>query len=114
MSPNGRHTMANTTKKFTLASLKSFVRKSFEAENLFVLQTSSFDSMQDMVTTTEGKSLTQVTALDARHPENTLGVQGMWVVGSGNMFTNVSSRFPGFEAWEVYNCCGSCIIARKA
>lgn len=94
--------------KPTLATLKSFIRKNREA--LLVRRESKFDGMTDSVEQTGHKLFTP--AVDALPGciENTLGIEGVWVVRGSN---DRISRFEDgqLEGFSVYNCCGSFTVA---
>lgn len=95
--------------KITLATVKSFIRKN---EALFILCKSSFDGMTDGVETIRGARF-EPAVKTTRFVENTLGIEGAWVVGgSRNYFRPfISDEFVGIE---VFNCCGSFVLAVKA
>lgn len=95
------------TKKSTMATVKSFIRKN--RENLFVRKTSSFSGMSDMVEKCEGATFKPAEE-EVRYPENSLGIKGVWVVGSSRDLIN-PFRKDGFEGYEIYNACGSFSIA---
>lgn len=95
--------------KITKATLKSFVKKN--REQLFVNVKSKFDGMTDGCESQNGGFQT---AQPTNHEAHTLGVKGIWLVGSsGNYFKPYSED--GFEGICVSNCCGHFIVAiRKA
>jgi len=95
--------------KTTIATLKSFVKKN--QGKLFIKKKSSFDGMTDCVEAIQGAQFVPVTATE-RQPKNTLGIQGVWIVGSSG---NLVDRYEDaqFTGLEVYNCCGTFIIAVK-
>jgi hypothetical protein len=94
--------------KITKATFKSFVKKN---PNLFIKVKSSFDGMTDCVEQLSGGF---VKATNAHYPcDNNLGIQGVWLVG------NSRDSFRPFNdgklsGIEVYNCCGSFIVATVA
>jgi len=95
-------------KKITKATLKSFVKKN--KENLFIKVKSTFDGMSDgIVCINEGF---KKVSLKEDYQEHTLGIEGAWLVGSSRDYFNFYSD-RSFEGIEVYNCCGSFIIATK-
>ena len=94
------------TKKITLATIKSFVRKN--DGNLHINVESNFDGMVDCVMPVNGGyTKAEPTGHNLRH---TLGILGAWFVGQSRDY---------FTAWEdetmtgynVYNCCGSFVLA---
>jgi len=83
-------------KKITMATLKSFIKKSNE---LFVETVSSFDGMTDGISYNKKRSLIKVSK------ENAIGHQGVWCVGGGRdslEFVETDTHF----GIEVYNSCG--------
>ncbi len=95
------------TKKITLATFKSFVKKN--QGKLFIKKRSSFDGMTDCVEPIQGARFNPITPTDSQ-PSRTLGIRGVWLVGSSrNLFEAYEDdRFIGID---VYNCCGTFIIA---
>lgn len=119
-------------KKMTKTTFKSFLKKN--AGNLFIQSVSDFDGMSDMVEFTpssqrkfiplEKKTLSDMDyriaeqrGTDRAHLEdvtfnsqNTLGYIGVWLVDSSrNWFTPYEDD--DFHGIEVYNCCGSFVVA---
>lgn len=95
--------------KITLATIKSFVKKESTNDNLYIKMKSSFDGMVDCV----------MDIKDDFHKANptennlkyTLGFRGVWVVGgSRDYFTAFEND--SFVGYEVYNSCGSFILAK--
>lgn len=94
------------TKKITMATVKSFVRKNASKE-IFVNVKSSFDDMTDMCE--ERNHGFVVASKDDRCVENTLGLCGVWLVGGNDRFSHYEDdRFVGIE---YHNCCGYGVIA---
>lgn len=107
-------------KKTTIATVKSFIRKN--REKLLIKTTSRFDGMVDAVRFEDAPEFTP--ALDAdyydgdtgetvkvpREDRSTLGIQGVWFVGSGDNWCQAfeTDTHIGFD---VSNCCGSWIVA---
>lgn len=93
-------------KRITMATVKSFVRKN--ANKLFVNVKSDFDGMTDgCVKINNGFS---VASKDDSCIENTLGLCGVWLVGSSR------DRFTAYEdnkyiGIKYSNCCGNGVIA---
>lgn len=97
------------TKKITLATFKNFIKKN--EGNLLVNEVSSFDGMHDCVMSSEKKGFRAITKTES-NLKNNLGIVGLWLVGSSRDY------FKQYEdeqhtGIEVYNCCGSQIIAIK-
>jgi len=81
-------------KKITKATFKSFIKKN--EGKLFIQCVSSFDGIFDGV----------------EYVHDTLGYNGIWLVGgSRDYFTAFDNG--DFTGYEVYNCCGSFIIATQ-
>lgn len=97
-----------TTKKITLATVKSFVKKN--RENLFINVRSSFDGMVDGLAYYQD-GFTQATKEDG-NLEHTLGICGAWFVGQSRDYFQ-SFTDGNFEGIKVHNACGSFIIALK-
>jgi len=97
--------MKTTTKKITKATFKSFINK-----NLSVLEVkieSSFDGMTDCVQSIKD-NFKKVTTTNS-NVENTLGIDGVWLVGSRDWFNSYETET--HIGIEYYNCCGSGVIA---
>ena len=107
-----------TTKKITVATVKSFIRKNRAA--LLVKVRGEFNGMEDMVTQTEesefspAKSKTRWSSelsefvADTAECKNTLGVNGVWFCGRDMCSAFESETHRGFR---VYNCCGEWCVA---
>ena len=96
-------TPAETQKKITLATLKSFIRKN--ASSLYLKTKSRFDGMTDCVQEVQD----QFTSILA---ENAIGLKGAYLVGgSRNRFWNFEND--NFVGIEISNCCGRSILAIK-
>ena len=100
----------NTSKKITLATFKSFVKKN--RAQLLINVGSSFNGMTDCVQSTNDSGFS--TALDADTPfNNNLGIHGVWLVfGSRDYFYPTNEN--GLTGIKVSNCCGSFTIATRA
>ena len=100
----------DTSKKITLATFKSFVKKN--RNQLLINVGSSFDGMTDCVQSTNDSGFS--TALDSDTPfNNNLGIHGVWLVfGSRDYF--YPSNENGLTGIKVSNCCGSFTIAIRA
>lgn len=97
-----------TTKKITMATVKSFVRKN--SGNLFINVKSSFDGMTDCCESLyDGFVKAQQ---DTDHPSHTLGIKGAWFVGDSRdyfqPYDNIAGDMTGIE---VSNSCGHFILA---
>ena len=97
-------------KKPTLATLKSFVAKNRGA--LLIKCESSFDAMTDSTVYNHGAAFNPAQTTD-RFLNNTLGVNGIWLVGRSRDYIQPISR-DGFVGYAVSNCCGSFEVAVKA
>lgn len=94
--------------KITLATLKKFIREN--KSNLLLKRKSEFSGMTDGLEFIK-EEFSPVTFTNS-NLENTLGIEGVWVVGgSRNYFTPfVSETHIGID---VYNCCGNFILTVK-
>lgn len=101
------------TKKITRSTIKSFINREIKNNNLYIKTKSSFDGMVDCVMPVDG-GFTKVEKC-TRHEnakQYTLGIKGAWFVGqSRDYFTPWADD--NFIGYEVYNCCGSFILAMK-
>jgi hypothetical protein len=97
-----------TTKKITLATVRSFIKKN--SENLFINVKSSFDGMTDCCES-RNDGFTKAIATD-EHREHQLGVSGAWFVGCSRDYFDAyeDATFTGIK---VFNSCGSFILAIK-
>lgn len=93
-------------KKPTLATLKSFINKN--RPNLHVAVKSTFDGMTDCCEQRSGK-FSPATQSDGY--KNTLGINGVWVVGSDWIKPFDED---GFIGYVVSNCCGHFVVAVPA
>ena len=92
--------------KITKATLKSFIKKN--TNELYIGVKSSFDGMQDCVMDDE-KTFSKA-QFSAEYEKYNLGIKGLWLVGgSRNLFDSYEDET--FKGIEVYNCCGSQILA---
>lgn len=87
-------------KKITLATLKSFIKKS---ESLFVLIESSFDGMIDGIRYETEKRIVKVSK------ENAIGHNGVWCVGSSRDYFRYFEN-ENYFGIEVSNSCGCGIL----
>lgn len=95
--------------KITKATFKSFVKKN---PNLFIKVKSRFDGMTDCVEQLSGGFGKIANAV---YPcDNNLGLQGVWLVGGSSRNRFYPYNDGKFSGIEVYNCCGSFIVATRA
>lgn len=87
-------------KKITLATLKSFIKKS---NKLFLQTKSSFNGMTDGVEFLKNPALVEI------DKENAIGVNGAWLVGSSRDLFSFVENETHFGI-EIYNCCGTSIL----
>lgn len=100
--------MKTMTKKITLATFKSFVKKN--RQDLFILNKSDFDGMQDCVTSCNStpRKAEERPATGYELP-NTLGIKGIWLVlDSRDWFKDYEDAM--FKGIAVSNCCGSFVV----
>lgn len=104
-------------KKATLSTLKSFVRKNHS--NLMIRCDSSFDGMTDCVEHSRNPQFRPIKPIENEHRafkvaegsfDNTLGISGVWLVGSSRDYIKPYSS-EGMFGYEVYNSCGSFVVA---
>lgn len=93
-------------KKITLATIKSFIKKN---EDLYIKNKSDFDGMVDGVRECSNQSFRKAERKDGL-TENTLGIVGAWFVKSSRDGFN-EYEDEQYKGYEVYNCCGSFILA---
>jgi hypothetical protein len=111
--------MAVATKKITVATVKSFIKKN-RAELLINVR-SAFDGMQDMTCDTGDSGFTAAKSrvyycretgkdVPVSHDNpNTMGVSGVWFTHGRNscsVFENETHN-----GYTVYNCCGEWTVA---
>jgi len=94
-------------KKITLTTIKKFIRDN--RPNLYIKVKSSFDGMSDMVESIDGAQFKSVVE-DTRTSNHTLGIQGAWFVFDSRDHFDAYDK-NGFQGYEVYNCCGSFVLA---
>ena len=96
------------SRKITLATFKSWIRKN---PNFLIMCKSSFDGMIDGISYDSSAEFKP--AESAAFPcNNNLGFSGIWLVfGSRDSFEAYDNN--GFVGIEVYNCCGSFVVAVK-
>lgn len=93
--------------KITRTTVKSFIKNT---EHLYIKCKSRFNGMTDGCDRINDDFDLAVTTSD--NYNNTLGIQGAWFVGSSrDWFTEYDDG--EFKGIEVYNCCGTFILAAK-
>jgi hypothetical protein len=98
-------------KKVTMATIKSFVKRERAIDNLYIKCKDSFDGMVDCVMPCKDQGMSKVTQSNLQEA-HTLGIAGAWFVGSSrDYFTPFADD--DFIGYEVYNCCGSFILAMR-
>lgn len=98
-----------TTKRITLATLKSFAKRN--SDNLFVKNLSDFDGMTDCVEFEKNPTWKKSRFIDASNYYRT-GIEGIYTVGnSRDYFTKYEDG--EYIGIKIYNCCGSAILAIK-
>lgn len=102
-----RKVMTTTSKKITKATVKSFIKKN--RETLFINCKSSFSGMTDMVERNPNAGF-KIAQTEERNAENTFGIAGAWFVGYSRDYFKAFEN-ADFTGIEVYNSCGSFILA---
>lgn len=94
------------TKKITLATIKSFIKKN--NDNLFIDVCSKFNGMIDCIDSVN-TGFDKV-KFNTENLKNTLGIPGAWFVGDSRDWFTIyeDDKLQGFK---ISNCCGSFIIA---
>lgn len=104
------------SKKMTLATVKAFIKSAVSTKNLFLLNLSKFDSMDDGIRF-EWKSLeNKLESVDCskfnKDNRTTMGIPGIWFVnGSANYV--LPYEIETHCGFRVSNCCGSFVVASK-
>jgi len=97
-------------KKITRATIKSFIKREQKNNNLYIKTKSSFSGMTDMVEKVND-NFRQVDMVNFERV-NDFDIRGLWLVGhGGDLFNNYSDD--NYIGYEIYNCCGTSIIAMK-
>lgn len=98
-------------KKITKATFKGFIRKN--QDRLYLNEKWNFDGMVDgCVECHRGFRQAQGEPTSWNSAENTLGIEGLWLVGGGG--DSFAAYDDGvFAGIEYYNCCGAGILAVK-
>lgn len=93
-------------KRITLATIKSFIKKN--QNGLYIKTKSDFNGMTDCVE--EVKSDFKRISPAKTASQYNLGITGAWFVGSSrDYFTKYEDDF--MVGYEIYNSCGSFILA---
>lgn len=97
-----------STKKITTSTLKAFAKRN--KDRLYIKEESSFDGMVDCVMPT--KSEWKQTEISENTDYYKTGITGVYTVGNSRDYFSLydTDQFIGIE---VYNCCGSSILAVK-
>lgn len=97
-------------KKVTKTTIKSFIKRELNHNNLYLNRKSRFDGMVDCVMPVDSNF--EKVAETKDFTENTLGISGAWFVGSSrDYFTPYADD--NYIGYEVSNCCGSFVLAMK-
>ena len=98
------------TKKITLSTLKAFARRN--EGRIFSKEVSSFDGMTDGVEPSRGdwQPATITEAKEQQYYQT--GISGVYTVGSSRDYFTIYNDAEYFGI-EVYNCCGTTILAVK-
>jgi hypothetical protein len=93
------------SKKFTMASMKSFVKK---ANGLQIFKQSSFDGMTDCVEICADQNWKNVdiSKIDVTDKYR-MGISGAWFVGGGGDYFTTKEVDGKVVEVEIYNCCGN-------
>ena len=98
-----------TAKRITKATFKSLVNKN--RDNLYIRNFSSFDGMTDCVESCSG-DWRKAEAAEISH-ENTLGINGIWLVHGSRNFFDAYTDDEGYEGIQVSKGCGNFVVALK-
>lgn len=95
------------TKRITLATIKSWMKKN--EGRIYVQERSRFDGSIDAVSYHEAPEFNLAQPSYNPH-KNNFNMRGVWFVfGGGDCYTPYDDG--KFQGYEVYNCCGSFILA---
>lgn len=98
------------TKKITLATLKSFAKRN--ENKIFSKEKSSFSGMTDCVESVNGNWKNSKITESNENQFYQTGISGIYTVGrSCDYFTIYEDNI--YFGIEVYNCCGTTILAIK-
>lgn len=95
----------NTTKKVTLATVRSFIKRNLK--DLHQQTLSRFDGMTDCVQRNENAAFRPANIEKFNEKDaSQMGIPGVWFVrDSRDYFTVINT--PEWFGYEVYNCCGN-------
>ena len=96
--------------KPTLATVKRFIKKNFDA--LFINVKSEFDGMYDGCQTRNAGFQPVQKDNDKVTNDATLGIKGAWFVRSSRDYITPYNE-PGFIGFSISNSCGRFILAIK-
>jgi hypothetical protein len=98
-------------KKVTIATIKSFIKRETNRQNLYISQLNTFDGGVDCVMPCENRSFTKaITPENDIQEKYNLGVKFAWFVGqSRDYFEPYADE--NYIGYEISNCCGSFILA---
>lgn len=106
---NQNKIIMDTVKKITLATVKSFLNKN--RKNLHIRCDSTFSGMSDMVEQNVGAEFKAAT-IDNGNVDHNFGIEGAWFVGQSRDYFK-SFENESYMGFEIYNACGSFILAIK-
>ena len=99
-------------KKTTIATIKAFIRREINNNNLYIKVKSDFDGRVDCVMPVEEDLTKADKETYTEKDKNTLGLKGIWFVGRGSDY-HTPYKENGFIGYEISNCCGSFVVAMK-
>ena len=100
----------NPNRKPTMATVKSFIKKSFAKGNLYIMERSNFDARIDCIVEVKDQKYTKVVSLDF-DKKHTLGIVGAWFVPLRNYFTIIEND--DWRGYNIYNCCANFNLVEK-
>lgn len=92
--------------KITRTTVKAFIRR--HRDHLYIRVDSRIDSYDDCKRAISGASF-KVATVSNLADETTLGVEGAWFLGRGDLFE--SFKRDGYEGFEVFNSLCSFVLA---
>lgn len=98
--------------KITLATLKSFIKRESQKNNLYIKKLSDFNGMRDCVEETNPEVVQISPGIINLEDSHSLGIKSLWLVGSSRDYITSWSK-GDYTGFEVSNCCGSQILAAK-
>ena len=88
------------------------IKISMNKHQLTTLILNSFDGMTDCVEYDRNATFSKVDSTKIDFEKRCFGIDGFWTVGSSRDYIKPISE-NGFTGFEVYNCCGTSLIAIK-